>query len=69
MRLNGPVLFFRKQHFLCAPIGSKHSQENVGVGPCLPCVPRDNCGWINNLQHTVDSTDTEETDYGFLHNS
>lgn len=48
--LDWPIPVLRQQHFLCAPVGPVHSQENVRIRPCILSVSCDNRDWINNLQ-------------------
>lgn len=53
--LDWPISIFGQQHFLCAPVGSKHGQKNVGVCPCILSVSCDNRDRINNLKNTVEN--------------
>lgn len=48
--MNWPILIFGQKHFLCAPIGSEHGQENVGISSCILNVTCGNRDWINNLK-------------------
>ena len=44
-----PVLILGQQHLLGSAIGSKHGQEDVGVGPRVLSVARDNRCLVKDL--------------------